>query len=119
MRKILLAIAMLGLIGCAHNASFTENAFDTIQITTDTVNEFMEYAGKVHCNGRITDEQANKLISAYAQYAIAANLADEALAVYKESQTAENQLAYLDALSTLFKHKDIIIGISQAMIGGE
>lgn len=119
MKKILLAIAMLALIGCAHNASFTENAFDTIKITTDTVNEFMEYAGRLHCSGRITDDQANRLINAYAQYAIAANLADEALATYKESQTAENQLAYLGALSTLLGQKDIIIGLSRAMIGGE
>lgn len=119
MKKIILAIAMLGLIGCAHNASFVENAKNTISITTETVNEFMAYAGKQHCNGQITDEQALQLVDAYSKYSVAANLADEALAVYKEQKTEEAQLDYLDALSTLLSNKDLVLGLSRTFIGGE
>jgi 3-hydroxyacyl-CoA dehydrogenase len=76
----------------------------------------MEVAGLEHCAGNLTDEQKSRIIAAYAQYKLAADLADEALAVYAATEKEDDKLAYVRALAELLDNEKIIIDVLNAFL---
>ena len=118
MKKLIVLLVVMAFLGCAHNKTFIENAYDTIATANDTVDGLMTYLGEQHCAGAITDQQKADIISAYEKYRLASNLADEALAVYATTKTKESQEAYTAALVSMMTNKQAILSLANIILYG-
>ena len=112
-----LLVLMLAL-GCA-NVPFVEQSADFIETANFTVDALMKHLGDEYRAGRLSDDEKCKVIEVYAQYKLASDFADEALAAYAREQTSGNHQAYLQALSVMLNNQEALIGLANALLGGE
>lgn len=113
---ICLFVVMLAL-GCA-NVSFVEQSADFLETANFTVDALMTHLGNEYRAGRLSDDEKCKVIEVYANYRLASDFADEALAAYAREQTSGNHQAYLQALSVMLNNQEEIIGLANSLLGG-
>lgn len=100
--------------GCSKN--LVENGYDTIKTSNVTVDQLMTKAGELYKQGKISEKQKQKITKVYKKYRSAADMADEALAVYAETKNSETRNRYLEALENLNDQKSKFIELFRSLV---